>query len=171
ASISPTNVCFTASSIKWRSLLLFCCSRICRGLEKLGSISERASNKIFTCAFWQPRLKIVAPSTLGLAIYPANKRQRVSEFPRSQPHPPSCVKNLIPSTLGKTLFCLISSGVLRMCDVRSSSVLAPFLYWATNTSVSTTKSFVVWYPRAVVREDFNTLTFRFSQKTMGITSQ
>src|SRR5579859_2752480 len=123
ASTKPKKVWRMACDSISNSVPLCCCSKISNGLLKLGSRFFSSSCKIGTWACWQPRLRIVAPATLGWWIYPANRPQRAWESSRVPPHPPSWVRNLIPSTLGNTRRLRAASGAGWLRNASMSLIL------------------------------------------------
>ena len=125
-----------ASAMYSGSELLCCCSKKYTGFFESGAIRFNARSRMSICACWQPKLKIVAPATLGLLMYPASKLQRVTASEVEPPQPPSCVKKCMPSTLGNSgFFCLFCLLAVRSARINSCSE-APDLYLSISTDIS-----------------------------------
>ncbi len=95
-----------------------------------------ARSRIFICACWQPKLKMVAPATLGLLMYPASKLQSVTASEVDPPQPPSCVRKCRPSTFGKIRFRWFCPLLVVRSSSNNSSSEAPDLYFSTSSETS-----------------------------------
>ena len=66
ASATPAKVARIAFWSMSLSECAFCCSKMASGLSKRGFCSAISRSRTLIWACWHPRLKIVAPATLGL---------------------------------------------------------------------------------------------------------